>query len=371
MKRWQMTAGLTVLALGAVGRAPRLFAPIAAAVPAAHAPLVEPLPPVATAPLADPSSPAEPQPPGPEVVQAPLFAPDIPPAPRRLPHRSACYRSPPPGGQVQFDAVNSARNKECARSLSQVQRGMIDISIEYAALYQPAWLCFTDAHQLRLEQARVESWEDFRYILPHFEGTPEAHRAALEENKALEDLPAWYRPAVDGIEFRLEHYADSDDKDKLADVLNDLFGDPTVADQLAVDLHLVVLAAEGLSRVEDPNDEVAQWWARRVYVATKALNGPVGRAIDRHRRELIPVFRELLEEATEPRELPNGTCTTIPEVVLTAGKVALGTVPPPNHEPVKKEVFIPGCRGDEDLEVVGAGPRRDPCTAAPVASVTD
>ncbi len=291
--------------------------------------------PVATAPIADPSDPAEPQPPEPEVVQAPLFAPDIPPAPRRLPHRPAIYTRPPPGGQVQLEAVTAARNKECARSLSLVQRGMIDISIDYAALYQPAWLCFTDAHQLRLEQARVESWEDFRYILPHFEGTPEAHRAALEEHPALEDLPARYRPAVDGIEFRLEHYADSDNEDKLADVLSDLFGDPTMADQLAVDLHLVVLAAEGLSRVEDPNDEVAQWWARRVYVATKALNGPVGRLVDHHRRELIPVFRELLEEATEPRELPNGTRTTIPEVVLEARAVALGEIPPPKNKPVK------------------------------------
>ncbi len=309
--------------------------------------------PVATAPIADPSNPAEPQPPGPEVVQAPLFAPDIPPAPRRLPHRSACYRSPPPGGQVQFDAVNAARNKECARSLSLV-RGMIDISIEYAALYQPAWLCFTDAHQLRLEQARVESWEDFRYILPHFEGTPEAHRAALEEHPALEDLPARYRPAVDGIEFRLEHYADSDNEDKLADVLSDLFGDPTMADQLAVDLHLVVLAAEGLSRVEDPSDEVAQWWARRVYVATKALNGRVGRVIERHRHELIPVFRELLKEATEPRELPNGTKTTIPAVVLEARDVALGKIPPPNAKPVKKDVYVPPKDLDpEDLEVDG------------------
>jgi Ca-activated chloride channel family protein len=46
MKRWQMTAGLTGLALGAVWLAPRLFAHIAAPVPVAHPPLVEPPPPV-------------------------------------------------------------------------------------------------------------------------------------------------------------------------------------------------------------------------------------------------------------------------------------------------------------------------------------
>lgn len=283
---------------------------------------------------------AQPGDPEPEAVVMPLFAPQLPAAPRRLPHRSTRYTQPPPGGQVQFGAVNSARNKECSKSLDQVQRGM-SISIDYARLYNQAWLCFADAHQRPLEQASVDNWEDFRYVVPHFEGTPEDHKEALAADETLLNLPQWFRPAVDGIEFRLERYADSNDKDRLVDVLNDQFGEPTVADQLAVDLHLVALAAEGLSRVEDPTDEVAEWWARRVYVATRALNGRVGRVIERHRHELIPVVRDLLKSATEARELADGGTKPVPTVVQTARDVALGKLPPPNNKPVKKEKYVP------------------------------
>lgn len=288
-----------------------------------------------------------------------LFRPEVPETPRRLPHRSTVYTQPPPGGQVQFEAVNHARNKECAKSLDAVQRGM-DISIDYAQLYKQAWLCFADAHQRPLEQAHVEHWEDFRYVVPHFEGTPEDRQAALVEDEDLESLPEWYRPAVDGIEFRLERYADSTDEDKLVDVLDDLLGEPTVADQLAVDLYLVAQAAEGLSRVEDPSDEVTQWWARRVYVARRALNGRVGRVIQLHRREMIPVIRDLVSQATEPRRLASGGMSTVPEVVLLARDVGLGRVPPP--VPVAAPVEPPTLNegdiedaGDPTIEGVGSG----------------
>ena len=284
-----------------------------------------------------------------ETVQ--LFKPEIPDAPRRLPHRSTRYTQPPPGGQVQFSAVSAARNKECAKALHEVQRGM-EISIDYARLYNQAWLCFADAHQRPLEQAHVVYWEDFRYIVPHFEGTPEERRGALEEDPELKNLPEWYRPAVDGVEFRLERYAESNDNDKLVDVLNDQFGEPTVADQLAVDLHLVALAAEGLSRVNDPSDEAVQWWARRVYVATRALNGRVGRTIDRHRHEMIPVIRELLKEASEPRQLHGGGMSTVPEVVLLARDVGLAKVALPAKTVATKEVYVAPTEPTlEELEV--------------------
>jgi len=276
----------------------------------------------------------------PEVEVRPLFRPEVPEAPRRLPHRSTRYTQPPPGGQVQFEAVNHARNKECAKSLDVVQNGM-DISIDYAQLYKQAWLCFADAHQRPLEQSNVEEWEDFRYVVPFFEGEPEDRKAALADDESLKVLPEWYRPAVDGIEFRLERYAKSDDKDKMVDVLNDQLGEPTVADQLAIDLLLVAQAAEGLSRVEDPSDEVAQWWARRVYVATEALNGRVGRVIERHRHEIIPEIRRLLKDASEPRELEDGTRTSVPEVVTRARNVGLGKEPPPTKKIEKKPVYVP------------------------------
>jgi len=280
--------------------------------------------------------------PAPEPVEedVPLFAPELPAAPRRLPHRPTRYTQPPPGGQVQWVSVQAARNKQCARALSEVQRGM-STSIDYAALYRGAWLCFVDTHQRPLEQASVETWEDFIYVLPHFEGAPEERRAQLEEDPTLEEVPEWYRPAIDGIEYRLERFGESTDNDRLVDVLNDQFGEPTVADQLAKDVHMVALAAAGLARVPEPNERVVNWWARRVFVATKAMHGRAGRAIERHRPELIPVIRDLLREATSPRTLDDGTVVEVPEPVLEAREVALGNQPPPTEKKKAEPVYVP------------------------------
>lgn len=280
----------------------------------------------------------------PEVVEAgPLFAPELPAAPRRLPHRPTRFTQPPPGGPVQYQSVQAARNKRCAQSLAEVQQGM-SMSVDYAALYRGAWLCFVDVHQRPLEQASVEGPQDFIFVLPHFEGPPE-ERQAQARDPELAKVPEWFRPAVDGIEYRLEAYLVSDQSDKLVDVLNDQFGEPTVTDQLARDLHLVALAAEGLSRAETDDgflqEKVRMWWARRVYVATRAMNGRVGRAIERHRPELVPEIRELLERATSPRSDADGNEIPVPEMVIQARDVGLGAAPPPSVIKAKKAAYVP------------------------------
>jgi AcrR family transcriptional regulator len=118
---------------------------------------------------------------------------------------------------------------------------------------------------------------------------------------------------------------------------------------------MVALAAVGLSRV-DTDDEfmrkkVDNWWARRVFVATRAMNGRAGRALERHRPELIPEIRRLLDEATNPRTLDDGTEVAVPEVVLTARDVALGNAPPPTAKVKAKPVYIPPKEPDlSDLE---------------------
>jgi len=287
------------------------------------------------------------------VEMGPLFAPELPPAPRRLPHRPTRYTQPPPGGQVQWVSVQAARNKRCAKALDEVQKGM-STSIDYAALYRGAWLCFVDTHQRPLEQASVQQAEDFIFVLPHFEGAPEERETQLSDPE-IAKLPEWYQPAVDGIEFRLERYADSNQSDKLVDVLNDQFGEPTVADQLAKDIHMVALAAVGLSRVETDDEhlqrKVTMWWARRVYVATRAMNGRAGRALERHRPELIPEIRALLQEATTPRELPDETTTTVPDEVVLAKDVALGNAPAPTAKKTVKPTYVPPKEPDlSDLE---------------------
>lgn len=271
----------------------------------------------------------------PEVAEGHLFAPQLPAAPRRLPHRPVRYTLPPPGGSTQWEAVQAARNHECRRALDAVARGM-RFSVDHATLYNQAWFCFNEVHQRPLVEARATTWEDFALLLPSFEGLPE-DRESLDA--ATRRLPEWYQPAVGGIEYRLAAYQNSTREDKLAEVVADLLGEPTLADHLGNDLLLEALAAAGLSRVEDPNPRIVSWWARRVYVVGSALDGRIGRLLEAHRPELLAQIRGLLDQATSPRpvpppegappDAPAPPPVPVPEVVLQARQVALGLAPPP------------------------------------------
>lgn len=271
----------------------------------------------------------------PELAPGQLFAPELPAAPRRLPHRPVRFTQPPPGGSTQWEAVQAARNHECRRALDAVARGM-RFSVDHATLYNQAWFCFNEVHQRPLLEAQAETWEDFALLLPAFEGLPE-DREALDE--ATRRLPEWFQPAVGGIEYRLAAYQNSTREDKLAEVAADLLGEPTLADHLGNDLLLEALAAAGLSRVEDPNPRVINWWARRVYVLTSALDGRIGRLLEAHRPDLLEQVRTLLDQATSPRpvappdadpDAPPPRPIPVPEVVLQARQVAMGLAPAPN-----------------------------------------
>ena len=129
-----------------------------------------------------------------------VFKPVIPEPPRRLPHRPGEYTQPPPGGRAQYEAVQMARNRQCADSLDAVRAGM-KASIDHATLYSQSWFCFNEVHQRPLMEAQAESWEDFRRLAEHFEGPADMREEQSEETKRL---PPWFRPAADGIEYRLE-----------------------------------------------------------------------------------------------------------------------------------------------------------------------
>lgn len=282
-----------------------------------------------------PALPAEPQPEAEDSDPPPmlLFAPELPPPPRRLPHRAIRYTQPPPGGPLQWEAVQSARNKDCAESLDAVRRGMV-VSIDHATLYTQAWFCFNESRQRPLEEARIDSQREFYYQLPNFEGEPKDRAEQLdpsdpEGKKTMAHLPAWYRPAVDGIEYRLEAWENSDDEDLMAEVMTDQFGDPTVADHLAKDILLEVAAAEGLSRFDERSEDIIEWWARRVYVVSRAMSGKIGRQLELHRPDLVPRILETLDRATQPYETKSGRTVPVPEVVLRARRVGEGEEPPP------------------------------------------
>ena len=227
-----------------------------------------------------------------------LFSPSIPAPPRRLPHRAVEYTQPPPGGAIQWNAVQAARNRNCARSLDMVRQGMA-MSVDHATLYAQAWNCFNDTHSLPLSAAQVLTWEDFAFIDHHFQGTPEAREQARTPES--DRLPVWARPAIGGVEFRLEAWSQSGDKELIVEACSDLLGDPRVADDLARDLLLEAYAAAGLSQVEEPNSRVIDWWARRVFVVARALHGPAGRLLETQRPDVLPVLRTLLTQATTPR----------------------------------------------------------------------
>ena len=89
--------------------------------------------------------------------------------------------------------------------------------------------------------------------------------------------------------------------DLLADVLSDIVGESVVADHLVKDVLMEAEAAVGLSRVKNPNPRVINWWARRVYVTATAMHGRIGRLIEQHRPEMVPIINALLDEATRPQ----------------------------------------------------------------------
>lgn len=268
------------------------------------------------------------------VPDLPLFSPELPKAPRRLPHRATQYTQPPPGGPLQFQAVNAARRRDCPEALDAVQEGMREVSIDHATLYKSVWLCFNEAHQRKLEHAVAPKWVDLIYQLPHFDGTPEQKQSALADHPELKRVPGWYRPAVGGVEYRLERFTADEQMDE---VMSDLLGDPTVTDHLAKDVHMEALAAEGLSRVppEERTPALEEAWARRVYVTAWALQNRPGRLLDQHRNELMPELRALLEAATSERVGPDGTRWKVPKSVTQARAVAEGA-PAPTLRPTSK-----------------------------------
>ena len=287
----------------------------------------------------------------PEVVQAPepilpLFdATELPRPPRRLPHRATRYTQPPPGGQLQFQAVSAARRRDCPAALDAVQEGM-KISIDHATLYRGAWLCFNEAHQRKLEQNVAHSWSDFAYRLPHFEGTPEKKEAVEKTNSKIARLPPWFRPAVGGLEYRLEAFTNDPN---MEEVMADLFSEARVADQLAKDLHMEALAAYGLSQLpleERSKPAIEAAWARRVYILAWSLERRPGRLLDKHRRELLPTLRDLLDKATSPVQDERGRDVRVPEQVTYALDVAQGnrdepkprSTAPPRRDPTIDEI---------------------------------
>ena len=256
---------------------------------------------------------------------------NLPDAPRRIPHRPEKYTQPPPGGQLQYIAVSASRRRDCAESLDAVQRGMKEVSIDHAVLHKSAWLCFDEAHQRPLEQVVSDDWDDFRLSLVHLEGTPEDKEMQAQQQPEIGRLPSWYRPAVGGLEYRLEQFTADE---QMEEVMLDLIGEQKVADALYVDLYMEARAALGLSRIRERTPSVEHAWARRVYVLASALAKRPGRLLDEHRNTDLELLRTMLDQATENWNDEDGRTHRVPAEVLRARRVAQGDESPPRgHKP--------------------------------------
>jgi hypothetical protein len=206
--------------------------------------------------------------------------------------------------------------------------------------------------------AKAPTFDDFRLLLPHFEGAPELRRNPSSE--AMQNVPTWGRPALDGIEFRLEQWADDPE---MNEVVAGLFGEPQLADTVAIDLHLVALAAEGLSRIPPAqrNVQIEEAWARRVYVVARALGGVAGRVLGQHRREVLETVRSLQEAATSPRVPGDGTEPWPVPVVVTeakeAGEGLRPVIPVPKPKPINVRDLEPELviEDDPDIQVERSG----------------
>lgn len=233
---------------------------------------------------------------------------ELPPPPRRLPHRRTQYTQPPPGGQLQFQAINAARRRQCAQAMDAVTLGMTTISPDHATLYKGAWLCFNEAHQRKLEQASV-SLETLHTALRHLEGP------VLERLAADPEVVSWARPAADGLEARLERFGSAEPW--MEEVLSDLFTEQRLADDLAKDVLMEAGLASWLSQ-QSQTPLVVDALARRVYVSRRALSTRIGRLLDEHRGEVVPTVLAQLAQV-EAR-------STAVEV-LEAARAGAGPVP--------------------------------------------
>lgn len=247
-------------------------------------------------------------------VEANLFyAPDHAPIIPEI-HRPEEHTHPTPGGTYQVVAVRASRAGKCAKSLNTVIESM-NASIDYAGLYPLAWECYTIRHREKIQTAEIDTPEDFGELEVHFRGlAPEGA-----------DQMSWKWRATSGIEHRMEAFETSDPEvDLLADVMIDILGRRTLSAELARD---VLLEAEVASAFADavlysgkdgredgseakkdraaanqaePDPQLVATWARRVHVAARALNGPIGDLIHDHHPEVEEQIRRELAAA-----LPN------------------------------------------------------------------
>ncbi len=269
-------------------------------------------------PVAPEAAPAVVEPPV-EVAPAPAPEPvfwqaSVPEAPDRADFRPTRHTTSPPRSPEQITAVTAARARQCGASFDAIHAGMA-YSPDHAALYDTAWDCFDRHDQRVLAGARARTVDEIGALMRHLEGDP----TERPRNPADEALPPWGRPALDGIEYRMERYATTGEKVPFSNVIQERIGTPQVADSLAADLAIEAQLAAALAGAPDPAPQVVDWWARRVFVTATALRGPIGEIVGTHRPEVKAQVEAWLVQATTPPAVgPDGKPGSLPAPVAAA-----------------------------------------------------
>lgn len=217
-------------------------------------------------------------------------------SPRRLPTRPNDCTQPPPGGAFQVSIIEASRRRHCTDALEIWTRGMED-SEDHCTLMRTVWLCFNETETVQLSGRSFADFDELVPLLIHLEGDL-ALRSARADLPVEASAPSWSRPASGGIERRLEAFQQ---QENLQEVVFDLFGRPTVADDLAKDLWIEAQIARAIAKIPEAErtSYMIEVWARRVYVLASAMYGKPGELLQTNRKELYDPLRDLLAEAMQ------------------------------------------------------------------------
>lgn len=229
-----------------------------------------------------------------------FWNPDLP----RPPRRALASMGLDDGALGRSAAANEVSRKvgagDCRGAYERSKVGVAE-STAFAPLMRTTWGCFNARHSVPLSRVDAETYDDFLVELGHFQGGAQG-----------ETETPWIAEPTDGIEFRLQEFETRDGPRGLREIAVSLLGARVVADDLVRDVMLEATAAWALVRSPEAGPAHHAHAARRLYVASRAMQGPTGLLIRAQRPLAAAQLDELLLAIAGDASAP------APEVVQAA-----------------------------------------------------
>lgn len=215
---------------------------------------------------------------------------------RKNTRKGTAYRGTPPGARYRVE-MSQKMVDSCDGAEAVVNAAMRN-SPDHAPLYLDLWHCFQDFHASVLRHTELDNPQQFETVRRHLEGND------LEQPEADCSLPLWYLDAKDGIERRMDLYADHVmGGGEFDEVVLDFIDEERVASRFHHDLVSEAAFACGFRKVTNPTADQVQAWARRVYTVRKHLDSPVGELVSINHPKAYRRARDLLAECTNNYEV--------------------------------------------------------------------